>query len=440
MTSLKTSRKRIGRALGLLALGLVLLVGSSSYGQAGDVSTERVVGTTGNNGNLDVEVLPADPPARSDPVRLRVTFVLDCSKRPHLPLKGAQVVIDITGSEPLTAQNIRSIQIYSGGSLFDELTPDEFTITPGNPTIISPKLKVAPNQTKICLQAGPPAPGRRVMDPPAATPATSDPDPGDPPLPGIPPAPSQPPPPNPLVPAPGLVAIWPPNRQVCGCSIMQVTITVDPPMGDFGKDKRTDNKPERKTRGYHDPNRSDGVVKDPLETVVTIRLDTNEADATLSFDFSVDERTLYVATTDATTGATTAAGINLDKLGASSAIAVEDPGERSCLHSPIIIKVHVYDLILRLAGQGGRDTDDDNDVRNFITQNTPRGGGFGNFYTRTRLTLTITFKGPNNCTGRRSVPITYDLGPIPIEFRAGNYRIQTPTVPVAVGPLARWHP
>jgi hypothetical protein len=98
MTNRKFSRKRIGQALGLLALSLVLLVGSTGYGSAdyGRISgaqqvwalaqqdespaTFLVEATVNRNGGLQVQ-LP-DPP-EGPGVFLEVQFVVDGSREPH---------------------------------------------------------------------------------------------------------------------------------------------------------------------------------------------------------------------------------------------------------------------------------------------------------------------------------------------------------------------
>ncbi len=155
MTNYKFSHKRIVQALGLLALSLVLLVGSAGgYSQPAEPPSSTVSATTTGNGSLDAELFPG--------VRLRATFVVDCSSgdpSKHTLLRNTALSITVIGTEgqPLTAQSIthirvtasvagRTIQIASG------LSPADFTLsTSGNVTIIAPKLKTSSGQPKFCL-------------------------------------------------------------------------------------------------------------------------------------------------------------------------------------------------------------------------------------------------------------------------------------------------
>jgi hypothetical protein len=109
MTNRKFSRKRFGQALGLLALGLVLLVGSAEYGSADygrmgaqqqvwvatqeeeSPATFSIEATVNRNGGLQAQ-LP-DPPDGPG-VFLEVQWVVDVSREPHqLVPKGTRVAI-----------------------------------------------------------------------------------------------------------------------------------------------------------------------------------------------------------------------------------------------------------------------------------------------------------------------------------------------------------
>jgi len=98
MVSLKTSHKRLGRALGLVALGLTLLVGSAEYGSADygrmgaqqqvwvatqeeeSPATFSIEATVNRNGGLQAQ-LP-DPPDGPG-IFLEVQWVVDGSREPH---------------------------------------------------------------------------------------------------------------------------------------------------------------------------------------------------------------------------------------------------------------------------------------------------------------------------------------------------------------------
>nr|BAL59194.1 hypothetical protein HGMM_OP3C349 [Candidatus Acetothermum autotrophicum] len=69
MTRTRHSRKRIGQALGLLALGLVLLVGGAEYGQAQLIQDHWIIlppgmayslrtGRTDADGRVSIELKP----------------------------------------------------------------------------------------------------------------------------------------------------------------------------------------------------------------------------------------------------------------------------------------------------------------------------------------------------------------------------------------------
>jgi len=75
MTSRQFSRKRIGRALGLLALSLALLIGSAGYGQ----SEKRVVkAKTDANGKLVVQLWPPPPESQlQSAAAAQAWFIID---------------------------------------------------------------------------------------------------------------------------------------------------------------------------------------------------------------------------------------------------------------------------------------------------------------------------------------------------------------------------
>jgi hypothetical protein len=181
MTSHKLSRKRLGQALGLLALCLVLLVGSAEYGRGQNGGTQvwtsfSVGAQTDANGALRAEILPN--------VELRSVFVVDCSNPDplkHTLLAGAQLVISTFGlpGQLLTAATITAIQVIAVEKpLFAQLVPADFTTsTGGSTTVIEPKLKTSGGQTKICtgpVQLGAAEDHTWTIDGPSKVPGTTD--------------------------------------------------------------------------------------------------------------------------------------------------------------------------------------------------------------------------------------------------------------------------
>jgi hypothetical protein len=151
MTSRQFSRKRIGQALGLVALGLVLLVGGSGYGQSPDNPPPIAIVNTSitSSGGVDAELFPD--------TRVKADFAVDCSDPNPLnhkllqPKTPASLLATGTPNQPLTAQTITSLRV-SALSLFTLLTPADFTITSsGGTTIITPKLKTSTGRTKFCM-------------------------------------------------------------------------------------------------------------------------------------------------------------------------------------------------------------------------------------------------------------------------------------------------
>jgi hypothetical protein len=94
MTSLKSSRKRIGQALGLLALGLVLVLGGVGYGQSQDQPVNTVPLLTNANGGLSGSLFSW--------LQLSIDFVVDRPKPAANPsdklLRNTQVGVVIVGT------------------------------------------------------------------------------------------------------------------------------------------------------------------------------------------------------------------------------------------------------------------------------------------------------------------------------------------------------
>jgi hypothetical protein len=251
MTNRKFSRKRLVQALGLLALGLVLLVGSVvGYSQVAGPPSTTVSATTTANGSLDVELFPG--------VRLRATFVVDCSSgdpSKHTLRTNTTLSILVIGTEgqPLTAQSITHIQVTAsaaGRTIASGLSTGDFTLsTSGGVTIITPILKTSSGQSKICLVP------TDIID------NTTD---------------------------PGFLTINP----SCGCTITRIVVTVTP---------KTEAGGSRRADGFR-------LIDKPLDSELKIRIEL-VGEGTIRLDLTPRARALRVT---APTGVAGGGLANLD--------------------------------------------------------------------------------------------------------------------------------
>ncbi len=126
MTNYKFSHKRIVQALGLLALSLVMLVGSAEYGQTQEQSQATLTfeTATDRNGSVNVQIpIPGN-------VSLFVRFMVNLSTTPHSLLMNTLIGIEIVGKPGVEKiEHFERIRFSAGsGFLFADLPMSAFKV------------------------------------------------------------------------------------------------------------------------------------------------------------------------------------------------------------------------------------------------------------------------------------------------------------------------
>jgi hypothetical protein len=386
MTSRKFSRKRIGQALGLLALGLVVLVGSAGYGQTQtttfppSVAVETQVGT---NGRLDVEIFAN--------TRFQVDFMVDGTT--HTLIKqGISVVIVTTGTsgKPLRPDTITSIQSLVQGHLVAVLTPADFTISGGSnnsmaggPIIITPKARTSGGQTKLLHNLVVAQDDSGLLEPPVGAEFKSN--------------------------------------KLCGCEILKISVKIEGP------------------KNYTSEGVNGDRVNDVVKSYATITVET-KGTGTIKFDIKDVLRYLSVYTYDELTDTERAEDFTLQSsVDAGELVSpkelrrIREP--REC-GKPIIMRIELRNLILREKdGDKEKPGSDHNRKANDISLQdylTHLGGRRGWLRTYLTTAFSLTFKVEDGgCSDDHYVRIIYVLGPFTIKFGGGDtYYIRPNTMNV----------